>query len=110
MNLAAKMNRAGSWVLLAGLRFYQIAFSPLMPIGCKFHPSCSHYAAEAIERYGAWRGGRLAAWRLLRCSPFTRGGFDPVPEVAADDVAADLAPERSAHATAAHVSESKVGA
>jgi putative membrane protein insertion efficiency factor len=51
-----------------------------MPVGCKFYPSCSHYAYEAISRHGALPGLRLAAGRLLRCSPFTRGGYDPVPE------------------------------
>ena len=51
-----------------------------MPVGCKFYPSCSCYAYEAIARYGALRGLRLAAGRLLRCSPFTHGGYDPVPE------------------------------
>ncbi len=51
-----------------------------MPVGCKFYPSCSRYAAEAIERHGAARGARLALARLWRCRPFTRGGFDPVPD------------------------------
>ena len=68
------------WLLLAGIRFYQAVFAPLMPVGCKFYPSCSHYAAEAIARHGAARGVRLAAARLWRCRPFTQGGFDPVPE------------------------------
>ncbi|MEG0996323.1 MAG: membrane protein insertion efficiency factor YidD, partial [Clostridia bacterium] len=47
---------------------------------CRFQPTCSQYALTAIERYGAWRGGWMAAWRLLRCNPFCKGGYDPVPE------------------------------
>jgi putative membrane protein insertion efficiency factor len=66
--------------LLLAIRFYQAVFAPVMPLGCKFYPSCSRYAAEAIARHGALRGARLAAARLWRCRPFTRGGFDPVPD------------------------------
>jgi len=66
--------------LLAGIRFYQTALTPLLPSFCKFYPTCSHYATEAIARHGARRGLRLAALRLWRCRPFTRGGYDPVPE------------------------------
>jgi len=72
--------RASARVLLFGIRFYQAVFAHLMPVGCKFYPSCSHYAAEAIERHGAARGARLAVARLWRCRPFTQGGFDPVPD------------------------------
>jgi len=68
------------WLMIGVLRFYRVALSPLMPVGCKFHPSCSQYALEAVSRYGVWRGSRLAFIRLVRCSPFTRGGFDPVPD------------------------------
>jgi hypothetical protein len=67
-------------LLLACIRVYQAVFAPLMPVGCKFYPSCSHYAYEAIARHGARRGAYLAAARLLRCRPFTRGGYDPVPD------------------------------
>lgn len=74
-------SRAAAWLLLTGIRFYQAVFAPVMPVGCKFYPSCSHYAAEAIARHGAARGMWLAAARLLRCRPFTKGGFDPVPDV-----------------------------
>jgi putative membrane protein insertion efficiency factor len=69
--------------LLGGIRFYQAIFAPLMPLSCKFYPTCSHYAAEAIARHGAGPGLRLAALRLLRCSPFTRGGVDLVPDAPA---------------------------
>ena len=66
--------------MLALIRFYQGFISPLMPLGCRFHPSCSHYAYQAIERHGARRGVWLAARRLLRCRPFGPYGYDPVPE------------------------------
>jgi putative membrane protein insertion efficiency factor len=69
-----------AWLLLAGLRFYQACLSPLMPYGCKFYPSCSRYACQAIELHGARRGAWLALRRVLRCRPFSRGGYDPVPE------------------------------
>jgi putative membrane protein insertion efficiency factor len=58
--------------------FYQRWISPLLLPACRYTPTCSHYAAEAIDQHGA-RGVALAAWRLLRCHPFSRGGFDPVP-------------------------------
>jgi uncharacterized protein len=76
----ADVNRAAVWLLVMGIRFYQAVFAPVMPVGCKFYPSCSRYAAEAIARHGALRGVRLAAARLWRCRPFTQGGFDPVPD------------------------------
>lgn len=68
------------WLLLFGIRFYQGILAPLMPSACKFYPTCSRYASEAIARHGARRGMRLALARLWRCRPFTRGGFDPVPD------------------------------
>lgn len=66
-------------LLLALLRGYQYALRPLLGANCRFHPSCSDYAAAAIERYGAWRGTWLAARRLARCHPYHAGGYDPVP-------------------------------
>jgi putative membrane protein insertion efficiency factor len=66
--------------LLAGLiRGYQTVLSPLLPPSCRFHPSCSQYALEAVTRHGALKGGWLAARRLARCHPFHPGGYDPVP-------------------------------
>jgi putative membrane protein insertion efficiency factor len=66
--------------VLAGLvRGYQLAISPLLPPSCRFSPSCSQYAFEAITRHGAIKGIWLAARRLVRCHPFHPGGFDPVP-------------------------------
>ena len=66
-------------LLRYAVRAYQWCVSPLLPQGCRFHPSCSHYADEALERHGALRGGWLAARRLCRCGPWHPGGFDPVP-------------------------------
>ena len=65
--------------LLFAVRVYQQFFSALMPSACKFYPTCSHYAAEAIALHGARRGAWLAVRRLMRCHPFTRGGVDLVP-------------------------------
>jgi len=65
--------------LIGVLHTYKRWISPLLPPACRYEPSCSEYATEAIELYGAWRGCRLALFRLLRCHPFCRGGFDPVP-------------------------------
>ena len=66
--------------LLASIRAYQKVISPTLPKGtCRFYPSCSHYGYQAIYKYGAIKGSFMAAWRILRCNPFNRGGFDPVP-------------------------------
>jgi len=77
---AAKAKTFGAWWLLAFVRFYKIFFSPFLGGACKFYPSCSNYAQEAIELHGARYGGWLALRRLGRCRPFTKGGFDPVPD------------------------------
>jgi len=61
------------------IRFYQNFLSPLKPPVCRFTPSCSKYALEAIEKYGPFKGLILAIWRILRCNPFSKGGYDPVP-------------------------------
>jgi len=61
------------------VRFYRRFLSPLKPAMCRFHPTCSAYAIEALEVHGLLRGSALATWRLLRCQPFARGGWDPVP-------------------------------
>jgi len=70
---------AAAWVLRVLIRVYQRAVSPLLPAACRFYPSCSAYAATALERYGAVKGSYLAARRLLRCHPLCEGGVDPVP-------------------------------
>jgi putative membrane protein insertion efficiency factor len=68
--------------LLFAVRIYQSFFAALMPSACKFYPSCSHYAADALRIHGARRGSWLALRRVLRCHPFTRGGVDLVPDAA----------------------------
>ena len=65
-------------VLLAPIRLYQRVLSPLMPARCKYHPTCSEYAVQAIRSYGILRGIVLATWRLVRCNPWSHGGVDPV--------------------------------
>jgi len=67
------------WLLLVLIRAYRKAVSPFLGRSCRFDPSCSRYAQEAIERYGAWRGLGLSIGRLCRCHPWNPGGHDPVP-------------------------------
>ncbi|WP_133820152.1 membrane protein insertion efficiency factor YidD [Tahibacter aquaticus] len=67
-------------LILYLLGLYKRLISPLFGARCRYHPSCSHYARVAVSRHGAARGSLLAAWRLLRCNPFSAGGFDYVPE------------------------------
>jgi hypothetical protein len=74
------------------LRAYKWALSPLLPPACRYVPTCSEYAMEAVDCYGIVRGGCMAAWRVLRCHPFVKGGFDPVTRR-----------EPSAHFEAAHI-------
>jgi putative membrane protein insertion efficiency factor len=66
--------------LVAALRFYKAKISPGLPPACRYTPTCSEYAIEAVERYGAWRGSIMAIRRVLSCNPFARGGYDPVPQ------------------------------
>lgn len=66
-------------ILLAIIWFYKRAISPYLGNACRFTPTCSEYAIEAIGKYGALKGSGMAAWRILRCNPFCKGGYDPVP-------------------------------
>ncbi|MGI8618693.1 MAG: membrane protein insertion efficiency factor YidD [Gemmatimonadaceae bacterium] len=66
-------------LLILLVRGYQVGISPLLPASCRYYPTCSAYAVEAIERHGAAHGGWLALRRIARCHPFRAGGFDPVP-------------------------------
>jgi uncharacterized protein len=85
--------------LLFALRLYQRLISPLLPPACRYVPTCSEYARDAVELHGPAKGAMLAAWRLLRCHPFSRGGYDPVshahsePALEQHDVASGLTPE-----------------
>jgi len=72
------MSNAARRVAVWLLRGYKWAISPMFPPACRYIPTCSEYAMEAIERFGILRGGMKAAWRLLRCHPFAHGGYDPV--------------------------------
>ena len=65
-------------IAIAPIRVYQRVISPLLPRRCKYHPTCSAYAVDAVREYGILRGLVLAGWRLLRCNPWSHGGYDPV--------------------------------
>ena len=66
-------------ILIRLIKFYQKYLSPMNSTKCPYFPSCSQYGLEAIEKYRAVEGGLLAGWRILRCNPFSKGGYDPVP-------------------------------
>ena len=68
------------WLLLIPIYFYKFIISPLLGVNCRFSPSCSSYAIDAIKLHGAWKGGYLAARRMSRCHPFGGTGYDPVPK------------------------------
>ena len=68
-------------LLIKLIRLYQKYISPMKRTKCPYIPTCSQYGLEAIEKYGALKGGLLAAWRILRCNPFSHGGYDPVPQM-----------------------------
>ena len=66
-------------IMLWSIRNYQKYLSPLKTTRCPYYPTCSNYALEAVQKHGAVKGGLLAGWRLVRCNPFSHGGYDPVP-------------------------------
>jgi uncharacterized protein len=78
--VAARARSVGARILLALIQLYKIFLSPFFGGACKYYPSCSNYAQEAVQKHGARRGAWLALKRLGRCRPFVKGGFDPVPE------------------------------
>jgi putative membrane protein insertion efficiency factor len=79
-DLPFSFKTAFRWPLLMLIRAYQVLISPTLPPDtCRFYPSCSHYGYQAIYKNGAIKGSLMAAWRVLRCNPFNRGGYDPVP-------------------------------
>ena len=79
-DLSFKLLNFPRFICLGLIRGYQRTFSKMLPANtCRFYPSCSHYAYQAIYKYGAVRGVPMAVWRVLRCNPFNPGGFDPVP-------------------------------
>ncbi len=70
--------RLPSRAIIVTVKLYQASLSPIIGRQCRFTPTCSQYFIEAVEKYGAIRGGLMGAWRILRCNPFGRGGYDPV--------------------------------
>lgn len=66
-------------IIIGSIKFYQKYLSPLKGTKCPYIPSCSQYGLEAVEKYGVIKGSILAIWRILRCNPFSKGGYDPVP-------------------------------
>jgi putative membrane protein insertion efficiency factor len=66
-----------SFLVIMPVRLYQVILSPLMPLVCRFEPSCSHYFILAVEKHGPIRGACKGVWRVCRCNPFSRGGYDP---------------------------------
>lgn len=93
--------------LVALIRLYQVGISPWTPASCRFTPTCSAYAVEALERYGVARGGWLSLRRLLRCHPWGGSGYDPVPPAAAESVGGEG--ERPHMAATAGAREAKDG-
>lgn len=98
LGTAARRPSPLAWILLAPVYFYRKVISPLLPPMCRFYPSCSTYAVEALTVHGLFRGGWLVARRLLRCGPWHPGGLDPVPppRFAAGTPAGTRVPEKPA--------------
>jgi len=80
-NLELNVRNIARLPFLALIRLYQLTFSKMLPPDtCRYYPSCSHYGYQSIYKYGILRGGVMAIYRVLRCNPFSKGGYDPVPE------------------------------
>lgn len=92
MNAARKSAAALRGLAGMPIRFYKYCISPLLPPACRYVPTCSEYALEAIEVHGVVRGGWLTVRRLLRCGPWSAGGYDPVPQARAHSRDSDLDP------------------
>ena len=75
--LGATLVGLPAWLLIAAVRLYQITLSPLVGWSCRFQPTCSNYMIQAVQKYGFLRGTCRGLWRLVRCNPFCRGGYDP---------------------------------
>lgn len=73
------MKKLGVKFFCAVIRFYQVFISPLFPPSCRYYPTCSQYSIEAFKKYGVFKGLYLSAARIIRCNPFSKGGYDPVP-------------------------------
>lgn len=78
-HLLRYLSKALVWLLVLPIRFYQIAISPLLGPSCRFKPTCSEYARQALIKHGPVKGLYLAIWRILRCNPWGGSGYDPVP-------------------------------
>ena len=66
-------------IIIFSIKFYQKYISPMKSTKCPYYPTCSNYGLEAVEKYGVLKGSLLTIWRILRCNPFSKGGYDPVP-------------------------------
>lgn len=83
--MVSNLKRIEKWMvilkkfLLWSIRLYKTYLSPMKTVKCPYFPSCSDYALEAIQKHGSMKGTLLASWRILRCNPFSKGGYDPVP-------------------------------
>jgi len=75
--LLRRLNSAICWLLIGCVRLYQIFLSPIFGRQCRFQPTCSHYYIGAVQKYGPVRGSLMGAWRICRCNPFCKGGYDP---------------------------------
>ena len=75
--MIARLRALGELLLILPVRLYQVCISPLLPAVCRFHPSCSEYFILAVQKHGPLRGACKGVWRVCRCNPFSRGGFDP---------------------------------